>query len=290
MPGSRHLEYSSSIGLRSGCGSSQPGVAAPVTLNAWSTSRTSAFIHDGSPAVLGSITSASSAGRQGARNGFVVGWPLRRGANIRSTSFYAALRATCREAEVVNCGPNRCTFRVRGGAITSAGEAAKPLECLSVTRRNGVDGLATNTAKGAATLCVAAALAGCSGTSGGFTDVPSAVLSWAPGVPDDLARVGVAMSPTAKGPAQVAAGWDSQPGRLRVTTWGSSGCPNLPDVVEAQDGRIEVTTVEYHPQGGGCTADASPTTSVARVPPGVDTPSRVTVVIDGTALVITKAQ
>ena len=175
-------------------------------------------------------------------------------------------------------------------SIPSAGDTGEPLDYLSVKRRNEVKPLATNIVKAAVTLCVAAALAGCSGTSGGVTDVPSVVLSWAPGVPDDLARAGVATSPTANGPAQVAAGWDSQPGRLRVTTWGSSGCPNLPDVVEAQDGRIEITTVEYHPQGGGCTADASPTTSVVRVPPGTDPPSRVTVVIDGTALVITKAQ
>ncbi|KRF41947.1 hypothetical protein ASH01_17865 [Terrabacter sp. Soil811] len=61
-------------------------------------------------------------------------------------------------------------------------------------------------------------------------------------------------------------------------------------MVETQDDRIEITTVVYNAHGGGCNADASPTTSVVRVPAGIDTSSRVAVVIDGTELVLAKAQ
>ena len=87
---------------------------------------------------------------------------------------------------------------------------------------------------------------------------------------------------------RIAAAWGQQADQLRITTWGSSGCPSLPDVVERTGNRIEVTTVEYNPHGDGCNADASPTTSVIKVPAGIDRSTDVTVVVDGTELLVTR--
>ncbi|MBC9819690.1 hypothetical protein [Terrabacter sp. MAHUQ-38] len=59
-------------------------------------------------------------------------------------------------------------------------------------------------------------------------------------------------------------------------------------MVERTGNRIEVTTVEYNPRDDGCNADASPATSVIKVPAGTDRSTDVTVVVDGTEVVVAR--
>src|ERR1039457_3430563 len=72
-------------------------------------------------------------------------------------------------------------------------------------------------------------------------------------------------------------------GRMAVVTWGSSGCPLLPDRLDVVGGNALTVTVKADIPGmGACTTDAAPTTSVIEVPAALDLSAQVTVtIIDG---------
>jgi hypothetical protein len=78
FPGFEHLEYSSSAGVRSGCGSSQPGVRAPVTAKAWSTSVRSWSNQAGRLGGLKELTAAASTPLDEATIGIRFDLPHRR--------------------------------------------------------------------------------------------------------------------------------------------------------------------------------------------------------------------
>jgi hypothetical protein len=70
---------------------------------------------------------------------------------------------------------------------------------------------------------------------------------------------------------------------MAVVTWGSSGCPLLPDRLDEVGGNALTVTVKADIPGmGACTTDAAPTTSVIEVPAALDLSAQVTVtIIDG---------
>ena len=83
----------------------------------------------------------------------------------------------------------------------------------------------------------------------------------------------------------VTAAW-GEPGQLRIVTWGSSGCPELPDSVRGTAHAIIVTTQALNPSGGGCTGDASAATSTVAVPAEVDPTRSVAITINGTTITL----
>jgi hypothetical protein len=71
-------------------------------------------------------------------------------------------------------------------------------------------------------------------------------------------------------------------GRMAVVTFGSSGCPGLPERLDVPRSNLLTVTVKA-PDSGPCTADLAPTTSVIEVPKALDVTQGVTVtIIDGT--------
>jgi hypothetical protein len=70
-------------------------------------------------------------------------------------------------------------------------------------------------------------------------------------------------------------------GRMAVVTFGSSGCPGLPERLDVPRSNLLTVTVKA-PDSGPCTADLAPTTSVIEVPKALDVTQGVTVtIIDG---------
>ncbi len=83
----------------------------------------------------------------------------------------------------------------------------------------------------------------------------------------------------------VTAAWGG-PGQLRIVTWGSSGCPELPDSVSGTGHTMTVTTKALNPSGGGCTGDAAAATSTVAVPAEVDPTRSVAITINGTTITL----
>lgn len=112
----------------------------------------------------------------------------------------------------------------------------------------------------------------------------SPVISWAPTKDADIP------APTTEArssgvPVLATAAWGG-PGQLRIVTWGSSGCPELPDSVSGTAHTITVKTKALNPSGGGCTGDAAAATSVVAEPTNVDSESPVTVLIGTTKVTL----
>jgi len=125
---------------------------------------------------------------------------------------------------------------------------------------------------------------GCAGGRGAPV-APSAVITWTAAKPADIPEPTADAVTPADGPVRVTAAWGS-PGQLRIVTWASFGCPELPDSVTATAHTIIVTTKAFNPNGDGCTADASPATSVVTVPAIVDQTAPITVTINATTLTL----
>jgi hypothetical protein len=68
-------------------------------------------------------------------------------------------------------------------------------------------------------------------------------------------------------------------GQLAVVTWGSSGCPGLPDRLDVPSPDQLTVTVQQNPPDGSCTADLAATTSVVKVPATLVLGAPVTVTI-----------
>ena len=69
-------------------------------------------------------------------------------------------------------------------------------------------------------------------------------------------------------------------GQLAMVTWGSSGCPGLPDRLDVASNNQLTVTVQQNPPSGPCTADLAATTSVIKVPAALDLAAQVTVTIE----------
>lgn len=71
-------------------------------------------------------------------------------------------------------------------------------------------------------------------------------------------------------------------GQMKVSTWGSSGCPDLPTRLDVPASNVlRVTVKSYNPSGGPCLTDLAPTTSILRVPAAIDAAQGVTVSVVG---------
>lgn len=135
------------------------------------------------------------------------------------------------------------------------------------------------------------ALIGCVVTTGGCdvgpgaSAAPSPVITWTSGKPTDIPEPTADAVDHAGGPVRITAAWGA-PGQLRIVTWASSGCPQLPDSVRGTAHTITVTTKEFNPSGDGCTADAAPATAVVGVPSVVDQGAATTLKVNATTLVL----
>jgi hypothetical protein len=70
-------------------------------------------------------------------------------------------------------------------------------------------------------------------------------------------------------------------------TWGSSSCPHLPTSVRAdRPGQLLISTAGDLYSGGMCTADLSVTTSIVRLPAGIDSSRRLAVQINKTRVTL----
>ncbi len=59
--------------------------------------------------------------------------------------------------------------------------------------------------------------------------------------------------------------------QMDVVAWGSSGCPKLPIDMKASGNTLTLTLSSgTSPNGGACTTDLAPTTTVIHVPESVD--------------------
>ena len=71
---------------------------------------------------------------------------------------------------------------------------------------------------------------------------------------------------------------------MEVSTWGSSGCPDLPTRLDIPASNVlRVTVKSYNPSGATCPADLAATTSVLKVPAALHEILGVTVTIVGGA-------
>ncbi len=131
--------------------------------------------------------------------------------------------------------------------------------------------------------CVVGA-GGCSGASGGSA-APSPVITWTAAKAADIAEPTTDAVDYGDGPVRVTAAWGA-PSQLRIVTWASSGCPQLPDSVTGTAHTITVTTKAFNPSGDGCTADAAPATAVVGVPAVVDQSAATTLTINATTLTL----
>jgi hypothetical protein len=70
-------------------------------------------------------------------------------------------------------------------------------------------------------------------------------------------------------------------GHLEVVTWGSSGCPRLPDRLLTPTAVAVSISMSNGaaPAGSSCTADLAPTTSLIQIPGTVDLGQTITVTI-----------
>lgn len=71
--------------------------------------------------------------------------------------------------------------------------------------------------------------------------------------------------------------------QMSVVAWGSSGCPKLPIALKTTGNALTLTLSSgTDPNGGSCTTDLAPTTTVIRVPNSIDQSLPVSVTfIDG---------
>ncbi len=147
-------------------------------------------------------------------------------------------------------------------------------------------------------------IAGCSGndpasSSAGAASVvhPSSgaasegsVASASAGLPGPDQATGMTEPDSAFGQAVIA--WDLAGKYLLVTTYGSSGCPNTIDrVIRAGDQRLEFATGDTAASLATttprtCTADLAPFTSSVVVPAGISRTESLTVVFQGTEIVV----
>jgi hypothetical protein len=109
---------------------------------------------------------------------------------------------------------------------------------------------------------------------GSSSPAPNVVLRHYLGSPPG---VGIMAGPGGRGPLDAAVWADGD--QIAVVTWGSSGCPRLPNRVNvAQKNTIEVTIGELHPPPGvACPMDSTPTTSIIAVPQGINPAQQVDV-------------
>ena len=72
-------------------------------------------------------------------------------------------------------------------------------------------------------------------------------------------------------------------GRMAIVTWGSSGCPGLPDRLDVPtSSQLTVTVKADLPAMASCPADLAPTTSVIQVPSTLSRTGQVSVtIVDG---------
>ncbi len=109
-------------------------------------------------------------------------------------------------------------------------------------------------------------LAGC-----GAASLPAWFVRYSLGVPS-----GVSMSVVRDDAVWGAAG------QMEVSTWGSSGCPDLPTRLDVSASNVlRVTVKSYKPSGATCPADLAATTSVLKVPAALDAVQGVTVTVVG---------
>lgn len=132
--------------------------------------------------------------------------------------------------------------------------------------------------RGAAAVVAAIALAACSGPT--HSHLSSAVTGHFKGLPS-----GVTVPPGGQS-ERIPKSWAAWagPGSIYVMTWGSSSCPKIPPSVKAtDDNQVVIHTIEHHFHSGdtACTGDLAVTTSVVRLPSGVDATHALVVQIDG---------
>jgi hypothetical protein len=71
-------------------------------------------------------------------------------------------------------------------------------------------------------------------------------------------------------------------GQMEVSTWGSSGCPDLPTRLDVPASNVlRVTVKSYNPSDATCPADLAATTSVLKIPAALDAAQGVTVTVVG---------
>ena len=70
-------------------------------------------------------------------------------------------------------------------------------------------------------------------------------------------------------------------GHLEVVTWGSSGCPRLPDRLDTPTADALSISMSNGaaPPGSSCTADLAPTTSLIQIPGTLDLEQTITVTL-----------
>lgn len=141
---------------------------------------------------------------------------------------------------------------------------------------------AARVALAAAALVVPSALAACSGFGPTHSHVSPAVTGHFKGLP-----TGATASPHDRH-ARLEEPWAmwAMPGSIYVMTWGSGSCPNIPSTVDAVDANhvvIKTTEHDFYKTDNACTGDMAVTTSVVRLPSGLDTTRALVVQIDGSS-------
>jgi hypothetical protein len=111
---------------------------------------------------------------------------------------------------------------------------------------------------------------------GDSTRHPSWLLSHHLGAPQGITTVGIPGSGVRDVVVRPTAG------HLEVVTWGSSGCPRLPDRLVTPTADALSISMSYGapPAGSSCPADLAPTTSVIQIPGTVDLTQTITVTLD----------
>jgi hypothetical protein len=104
--------------------------------------------------------------------------------------------------------------------------------------------------------------------------LPHEVITYSKGVPPGI-------TPVTSPPTAPSIGW-APDGRIYVVTMGSSSCPNLPAIVDADGPHHLIIKTKQHATGQACTADLGPTTSTIALPSGIDPSLPLHVEVDGT--------
>ncbi|MFI2754796.1 hypothetical protein ACGIF2_16495 [Cellulomonas sp. P22] len=171
------------------------------------------------------------------------------------------------------------------------------MDAARTSARRRAPGLRSAALVGVAVLCLSACATAT--TAGGDGSPTDAAASGSASHVDDASPPAPIPSPTTiaesyarNDAADVApAARDASPGRLLVTTWGSSSCPDLPVSAEWDADRTVLTVRAAFENGQAetpCTRDYVPTTSVVAVD---DLPAtEFTVRINGTDTLVPAAQ
>jgi hypothetical protein len=136
--------------------------------------------------------------------------------------------------------------------------------------------------RGLVLVAAVLALTACSGSP--HAHLSSAVVRHVRGLPPGVSAQH--WPPASASAYRPSAAW-AGPTSIYLMTWGSSSCPHLPTSVRAdRPGQLLISTAGDLYSGGMCTADLSVTTSIVRLPAGIDSSRRLAVQINKTRVTL----